>query len=120
MPKRATVDIDALLPLKPTLYLILLALTDGNRHRQLTAHHLTTFIDTLTQLRDGLLQDEEGLGVEALVVEGANQYQEWEGHRLANRWEQSESDHLPQGGMMSQMGGMLLGRFGRRGEDNDE
>ena len=32
MPKRAIVDIDELLPLKPTLYLILLALTDGDRH----------------------------------------------------------------------------------------
>ena len=32
VPKRDTVEIDALLPLKPTLYLILLALTDGDRH----------------------------------------------------------------------------------------
>ena len=32
MPKRDIVDIDGLLPLKPALYLILLALTDGDRH----------------------------------------------------------------------------------------
>ena len=32
MPKRDIVDIDDLLPLKPTLYLILLALSDGDRH----------------------------------------------------------------------------------------
>lgn len=89
-------------------------------NRELTAHHLTALIDNLTQLRDGLLTDEDGLGVEALVVEGASQYQEWEGHRLANRWDKGEDDHMPKGGMMSNMGGMLLGRFGRKGDDKDD
>ncbi len=32
MPKRNAEDVDGLLPLKPTQYLILLALTDGDRH----------------------------------------------------------------------------------------
>jgi len=32
VPKRRTNDVDSLLPLKPTLYLILLALSDGDRH----------------------------------------------------------------------------------------
>lgn len=32
MPKRKKQDVDDLLPLKPALYLILLALTDGDRH----------------------------------------------------------------------------------------
>jgi DNA-binding PadR family transcriptional regulator len=32
VPKRKPFEVDSLLPLKPTLYLILLALTDGDRH----------------------------------------------------------------------------------------
>ena len=68
--------------------------------------------------RDSLLNDEEGLALEAVLVDGATKYEEWEGHRLANRWEAQPDEAVPSEGFMSTMGGMLFGRHPRRKDDN--
>ena len=92
------------------------ALLHYNRHN--TARYLAALIQALDALRESLETDAEGLGVEAALTEGAARYQEWEGQRLANRWEKAEGPALPTGGMLSAMSGMLFGQ--RPPKDEDE
>ena len=88
-------------------------------NRENVARYLGQMIETLDALRDSLLSDEEGLALEAMLVDGATKYEDWEGHRLANRWEAAENDAIPSSeGLMSTMGGMLFGRRTHRKEDN--
>lgn len=88
-------------------------------NRENTARHLTALIEILEEVRDSLEQDEDGLGLEALLEQSASQYEEWEGNRLANRWGREESDKpIVAGGFMSSMGGMLFGR--RTPKDGDK
>ncbi len=84
-------------------------------NRKNVARRLTDLIDTLEQLRDSLESDEEGLALEAVVVEAAGKYEEWEGRRLANRFEREESD-MPQGNVFSSMSGMFFGRRPKKSE----
>lgn len=86
------------------------------KNRDNTTRYLTALIETLTDLRDSMLEDEDGLALEAVLVENAEKYKEWENQRLANRWE--KEDDAPTGdGFMSTMGGML---FGRRTKKDDK
>ena len=87
-------------------------------NRENVARYLGQLIETLDALRDSLLNDEEGLALEAVLVDGATKYEEWEGHRLANRWEAQPDEAVPSEGFMSTMGGMLFGRHPRRKDDN--
>ncbi|GAB4572711.1 MAG: hypothetical protein Kow0077_12920 [Anaerolineae bacterium] len=89
-------------------------------NRQNTARHLTRLIDTLSELRDTLQEEEDGLGIEAAVERATREYEEWEANRLANRWEkEKDSTELPETNMLSQMGGMLFGRRKPRKDDED-
>ncbi len=88
-------------------------------NRENTARHLTTLIDMLVEMRDSLETDPEGLAIEALLEQAGEQYAEWEGSRLANRWDKdSGSSALPETNVLNQMGGMLFGR--RRKKDDDK
>ncbi|MBN2469440.1 MAG: prephenate dehydrogenase [Anaerolineae bacterium] len=90
-------------------------------NRENTARHLTMLIDTLAEIRDSLQADEEGLAIEALLEQTGEQYNEWEGSRLANRWDkESGSDALPETNMLNQMGGMLFGRRARKKDDDQD
>ncbi len=87
-------------------------------NRENVARYLDAFIGKLEAVRDSLREDSEGLGLEALLVEGATKYEEWEGQRLANRWEQTEEAPAPEG-FINTMGGLLLGRRPARKDDED-
>lgn len=88
-------------------------------NRENTARHLTSLIDTLTEMRDSLQSDAEGLEIEAAVEQAAKQYEEWEGNRISNRWRaEADSGDLPETNVFSQMGGMLFGRRGRKQDDD--
>lgn len=88
-------------------------------NRENTARQLTTLIDTLSELRDSLQEDVDGLAVEALLEQTGKQYEEWEGNRLANKWrKETDSGELPETNVFSQMGGMLFGRRSRKKDDD--
>jgi len=88
-------------------------------NRENTARHLSALIDNLTAIRDGLREDAEGLGLEALLADTAGRYEEWEGQRRTNRWEKKgDEESLTTPSMMGTMGGMLFGRRPRK--DSDE
>jgi prephenate dehydrogenase len=88
-------------------------------NRENTVRHLNTLIQTLTEIRDGLQSDEEGLGLEAVLTESAAKFEEWEGHRLTNRWRPGTEggEPLPSGNVLSSMGGFLFGRRPNKDED---
>ncbi len=90
-----------------------------HHNRANTARHLSALIDVLEEMRDSLLSDEEGLGLEAVLAESAAKYEEWEGHRLTNRWDKDAEPgaEMPSGNVLSSMGGFLFGRRPRKGDD---
>ncbi|NPV68135.1 MAG: prephenate dehydrogenase [Anaerolineae bacterium] len=88
-------------------------------NRENTARHLSALIDNLTAIRDGLREDAEGLGLEALLADAASRYEEWEGQRRANRWEKKgDEESVTTASVLGTMGGMLFGRRPRK--DSDE
>lgn len=90
-------------------------------NRENMTRHLTTLIETLEQMRDSLQEDADGLAIEAILEESARQYEEWEGSRMANRWDRAgEEPDLPDGSVFSSMGGMLFGRRPKKDADKKE
>jgi len=73
VPKKTTQEIDNLLPLKPALFLILLALTDGDRHGYSLKKEILRRTDGRVKLGAGTLYRSIGQLVDLGLIEESSQ-----------------------------------------------